>query len=110
MNKLSQIVKDDKNVMFSKPGCPFCAASYVLLDELVKQGVIPNYTKYFNVGDFSDPELTELVTEYGWQKESEYQVNCTKPQIFINGEYIGGNWELYLSKWNITGLKNPMPF
>jgi glutaredoxin len=110
MTRLQKIVQDNQNIIFSKPGCPFCSASYILLDNLVKTGAISKYTKYYNLADYKNEELTELVSSYGWQKESEYQDNCTKPQIFLNGEFIGGNRELYLSKWNKDGLKNPMRF
>jgi glutaredoxin len=110
MSRLVEIVKNEKNVMFSKPGCPFCSASYKLLDHLVETGVIEGYSKYYNTGDYTNEELTELVTEYGWEKESEYQNNCTKPQIFLEGEFVGGNHELYLSKWNKENFKNPMRF
>ena len=122
MRKISQT----ENVIFHKHGCPFCAASDELFEELVNRGIIESFSKYYLGENFTDELLTQLVKEYGWVG-GQYQLNCTKPQIFIAGEFIGGNFEFYKSKWNVgekdTGkikiedqefeaphLINPMPF
>ena len=111
--QLNNITKTE-NVIFYKLNCPFCVATENLF--------ISNYKVYFLGADFNNQDLTELVKEQGW-KPDDYQEVGTKPQIFINGEYVGGNNELYLSKWNLgeqsTGkigdkdapkMTNPMRF
>lgn len=117
-----KIIAKNENVIFYKPGCPFCVAAENLFKKLVELSIIPYY-KICLIDSFSNnQDLTTLVKEYGWKPEG-YQEVCTKPQIFINGEYIGGNRELYLSKWNLgeegTGkirnieapkVSNPMKF
>ncbi|MEM1312487.1 MAG: glutaredoxin [Patescibacteria group bacterium] len=126
LDQLRTIAKEE-NTIFYKTGCPFCAASEKLFNKLQENGIINSFNIYYLYQDFNDEQLTELVTEYGWESTSQYQLNCTKPQIFIKGDYVGGNFELHKSKWNIgdTGsglllvngeekntpmLKNPMRF
>jgi glutaredoxin len=118
MRKIAQ----NENVIFYKPGCPFCVAAENFFKKLVELSIIPNYKIYLLGSAFNNQDLTTLVKEYGWQPDG-YQEVCTKPQIFVNGEYIGGNRELHLSKWNVgegnTGkirnidapkMSNPMRF
>ncbi len=100
-------------VILVKPNCPFCSASYRLFDQLVDSKVISEYSIYSVNYDFSNQQLHNLCTQFGWQPDGD-QDFPTKPQIFMKGEYIGGNSEFYRSNWNIgTGkpnLKNPMRF
>ena len=118
MRKLSKT----ENVIFYKPNCPFCVATENLFKKLLENSIITNYKVYFLGADFNNQDLTELVKEHGWEPDG-YQEVCTKPQIFINGKYVSGNHELYLSKWNLgeqsTGkigdkdapkMTNPMRF
>ena len=121
LEEMRKIAKNE-NVIFYKLGCPFCVAAENLFKKLVELSIIPNYNIYLLSSDFNNQDLTNLVKEYGWEPDG-YQEVCTKPQIFINGKYIGGNRELYLSKWNLgednTGkirdkdapkMTNPMRF
>jgi glutaredoxin-related protein len=54
-----------------------------------------------------------LVSDSGWQPDGSQYV-ATKPQIFVDGQYIGGNFEFYNSKWNVgenmPNLMNPLRF
>jgi len=99
IDQLKDIAKNE-NVIFYKPGCPFCKASEELFRELVEVGAIEEYSVYQLGEDFNNEELTDLVKEFGWKPDG-YQEVASKPQIFIEGQYIGGNRELYISKWNI---------
>ena len=98
LDQMREIAKT-QNVIFYKLDCPFCGASDKLFTAMVEKGIVENYNKYYLNKDFTDEMLTDLVKEFGWVG-GEYQLNCTKPQIFVQGEYIGGNFELYKSKWN----------
>jgi glutaredoxin len=100
LDQLRTIAKTE-NVIFYKRGCPFCSASEKLFNHLKETGIIDTFEMYYLNEDFTDEQLTELVSEFGWQPSSQYQLNCTKPQIFIQSEYIGGNFELHKSKWNL---------
>lgn len=117
------LIKNEKEaVIFYKPGCPFCAAAEKLLNELTANGIIEGYSTIYVEDDISNPELKEIVTEFGWSPDSHQQFP-TKPQIFVRSEYVGGNSEFYKSKWNLAeeleidgeklktpNLKNPMAF
>lgn len=94
-----QTIAKTENVIFFKVGCPFCKAAQLLFDKLRETGIIDSYLIYNLDQDFSNADLTELVKSYGWEPDG-YQEVCTKPQIFIQVEYVGGNYELYRSKWN----------
>lgn len=108
-----QEIAKTQNVIFFKNNCPFCNASIVLLDTLVEGGHIPSYSVYTLDKDFDNTTLGQLALSAGWEPDG-IQAFPSKPQIFIDGQYIGGNFELYNSQWN-TGeskpnLKNPMRF
>ena len=115
MLNLQQIqqIAETQNVIFYKPNCSFCIASKDLFDRLISLGVLENYQIYTLDKDFDNQTLTDLVCIYGWKPDG-IQSFCSKPQIFIKSEYIGGNFEFYKSKWNIDtsfpNLKNPMRF
>lgn len=102
INELKYITSKE-NAIFYKPGCPFCAASEVLMKILVEKNIIPDYKVYMLDKDFDNDTLLELVLAYGWKADS-HQKYPTKPQIFINSngetDFIGGNFEFYKSKWN----------
>ena len=108
-----QKIAENQNTLFYKPNCPFCIASQGLLDQLVNLSLLDSYKIYTLNIDFNNQALTDLTCIYGWQPDGVQSV-CTKPQIFIKGEYIGGNFEFYKSKWNVDAgypnLKNPMRF
>ena len=120
---LKDLIKNQNEaVIFYKSGCPFCASSEKLLNELTANGTIEGYSTIYVENDISNPELKEIVKEYGWIPDS-HQEFPSKPQIFIRGEYVGGNSEFHKSKWNVGGeidingekiqtpnLKNPMAF
>ncbi len=112
LSQINKIIKN-KNVMFAKNNCPFCNASKSLFDKLVDLNCIDHYEILTLNRDIDDQTLTHLVATYGWQPDSN-QHTCSKPQIFIQGEYIGGNFEFYNSKWNtgkdFPNIKNPMRF
>lgn len=64
--------------MWSKPGCPFC----VMAEELLRD---------------KGYEIEERKLDFGWNREQlvEAVPNVkTVPQIFLDGEYIGGHDDL----------------
>jgi glutaredoxin len=104
MKNLQELKKlvSEKNVIFYKPECPFCAASQKLLEKLQSLGLIIEFSVLYLDSDFDNQVLKELVLSYGWELNQEYP---SKPQIFINErgktEYIPGNDFLYKSDWNL---------
>jgi glutaredoxin len=108
-----QNIADTEYVIFFKSDCPFCIAAEKLMNALVDSKIIDKYSKYVLDQDFDNPTLTELVVNNGWQNTMNANYP-SKPQIFMKGEYIGGNAEFYKSKWNIAenmpNLTNPMRF
>ena len=109
MEEISKI----KNVIFYKQGCPFCVTAQKLADTLVEQKVLTEYSIYILGQDFDNQSLTELALASGWKPDGIQSI-VPKPQIFIQGQYIGGNYEFYKSEWNVgknmPNLKNPMRF
>ena len=97
--KLQDIVTKN-NIIFYKLHCNFCDSSKMLLDMLVEAGIIDKYHALLVGEDYDERDLTELVKIYGWEPDG-YQLIATKPQIFLGGGYVGGNSELYQSKWNL---------
>jgi glutaredoxin len=112
LKQLQEIAKIE-NVIFYKPFCPFCVATQKLMEELVKAGILDKYSIYILGEDFDNETLGQLATEAGWQPDGA-QAYPSKPQIFIKGQYIGGNFEFYKSSWNVgedqPNLRNPMRF
>lgn len=113
ISDIKNLIEDSQTVVIFKHGCPFCKASTTLLDKLNEDGVISDYTVYYSGEDISNEDLTELVKEYGWEPDGT-QLVASKPQIFIKGQYVGGNFEFYKSEWNLgegkPNLENPMRF
>ena len=111
LEQIKEIAKT-KNVIFYKDNCPFCEASEHLMNALVNKSVINKYSIYYLNKDFDNQNLKDLALSYDWVPKP-FQEFPTKPQIFIDGKYIGGNKEFYLSEFNEaeTGpkLQNPMP-
>jgi glutaredoxin len=103
LEQMQEIAKTE-NVIFYKPNCPFCKASEYLFEEIHKLGIVEDFSVYMLGEDFDNQTLTSLVTSFGWEPDG-YQEVCTKPQVFVSGEYVGGNREFYESKWNL-GLDN----
>jgi glutaredoxin-related protein len=110
LEQMQEIAKT-QNVIFFKKNCPICNASIILFDRLVKDKIIEIYSVFVLDVDFRNSTLGELAFSSGWSATGG-EAYPSKPQIYIEGEYIGGNWELYRSKWNTSGpnLKNPMRF
>lgn len=67
-------------VIYTKPGCPYC---YAALGLLTKKGV----------------QFTEIVASNDPEKKAEMiqraNGRATFPQIFINGEHIGGSDDMH---------------
>jgi glutaredoxin 3 len=67
-----------KAVMWSKNGCPFCVMAQKLLE---KKGY----------------EVEERKLDFGWNREQLLEAvpgARTVPQIFLDGEYVGGHDDL----------------
>ena len=94
-----------------KPGCPYCTATKSLIDVLTETGIITDFSIFTLGTDFTNETLLEVCLHFGWQSEG-FQNYPSKPQVFIEGELIGGNLEFYKSKWNVGAempkLQNPM--
>jgi glutaredoxin len=112
LTQMQEIAKT-KNVIFYKDNCPFCHASIKLLEELKKTAMIDDYLVLTLDEDYSNEALGELARSQNWESDSG-QLYPSKPQIFLGGKWIGGNYELYNSNWNIgsgmPNLKNPLRF
>jgi glutaredoxin len=108
-----QEIANSQNVIFYKPGCPFCEAAQKLAEVLVQQQILNEYVVCVLDQDFDNQTLTQLVSPYGWQPDGQQSI-APKPQIFIGGQYVGGNFEFYKSTWNLgpnmPNLNNPMRF
>ena len=67
-------------VIYTKPGCPYCFAAMSLL---MKKGVT-----YTEIVASNDPEKkAEMVARSGGK--------ATFPQIFINGQHVGGSDDIH---------------
>jgi len=80
--KLDSAVKADPIVLFMKgtPDAPQCGFSRTVVQILDMQGVPREKLQTYNV--LEDPELRSSIKEY-----SEWP---TVPQLYVNGEFIGG--------------------
>ncbi|KAF8309049.1 glutaredoxin-like protein [Clavulina sp. PMI_390] len=81
-DKLDAAVKADPVVLFMKgtPDAPQCGFSRTVAQILDIQGVPREKLKTYNV--LEDPELRSSIKEY-----SEWP---TIPQLYVNGEFVGG--------------------
>jgi glutaredoxin len=108
-----QEIAKTQNVIFGKDNCRFCTSSVALMDILVEQKILDSYFYYELNVDFDNETLLQLVLKNGWQPE-DIQSVATKPQIFIQGNYIGGNFDFYKSNWNVgenmPNIKNLLRF
>jgi glutaredoxin len=108
-----QAIAKSKNVIFYKQNCPFCTASQKLINQLLESKILDHFEVYILDKDFDNDSLGELAISIGWVPDGG-QSYPSKPQIFVQGEYIGGNFEFYNSRWNVgqnmPNLKNPMRF
>lgn len=80
--KIDQAVKADPLVVFMKgtPDFPQCGFSRAVLQILQVQGVKPELVASYNC--LEDQELRQAIKEYSdWP---------TIPQVYINGEFVGG--------------------
>lgn len=80
--KIDNAVKEDPLVVFMKgsPNMPQCGFSRAVLQILQVQGVNPDKVATYNC--LEDPELRDGIKEYSdWP---------TIPQVYINGEFVGG--------------------
>jgi glutaredoxin len=95
-------LKPQTGLILGKPGCPFCKATYELLEDLEKQGIIQSYETLLVKQDYDEETMREVCMKYGWQPDQKY--SPSKPQIFINDgekvDYVGGNFEFHESRWN----------
>lgn len=67
-------------VIYTKPGCPYCYAALALL---MKKGA-----QYTEIVASNDPEKkAEMIQRSNGR--------ATFPQIFINGEHIGGSDDMH---------------
>lgn len=67
-------------VIYTKPGCPYC---YAALGLLARKGV-----DFTEIVASNDPEKkAEMIQRSGGR--------ATFPQIFINGEHIGGSDDMH---------------
>lgn len=67
-------------VLYTKPGCPYCIAAMALLE---KKGVA-----FTEIVASNDPEKKQEMTQRS-------KGRMTFPQIFINGEHVGGSDDLH---------------
>lgn len=80
--KIDEAVKADPLVVFMKgtPDSPQCGFSRAVLQILQVQGVKPDLVASYNCLD--DQELRQAIKEYSdWP---------TIPQVYINGDFVGG--------------------
>ena len=78
--KISKLLKDNKIVLFMKgsPDFPMCGFSN-LATKILKE----HNTKYEHVNVLEDEEVRQGIKEFGqWP---------TIPQLYVNGELIGGS-------------------
>lgn len=112
LQQIQEITKS-QNVIFGKDNCRFCQASLALCNKLVELKIIDDFVYLNQDQDFDNLTLKQLLLEYNWQPQ-EFQNTPTKPQVFVQGRYVGDNFEFYKSKWNLgpdmPGLVNPMRF
>jgi len=79
-DKVAEIVNQNKLVVFAKgtreaPQCGFSARAFTVLEMLGKPFEVVNI--------FDDPEIRPSLVEFSqWP---------TTPQVFLNGEFIGGS-------------------
>jgi glutaredoxin len=97
IDKISQ-----ENIIFYKPDCEYCAASKDLFDRLIDDEIMDNYSIYYvhRDQDISNMDLKEVVQHFGWEAQDEDAIP-SRPQIFIDGQLIGGNEDFYNSRWNL---------
>lgn len=69
--------KSDKWVIIGKPECPWCDKAKALLEA--------HDIKYIYKGVYSQPELHQFLLDCGLN---------TVPQVYINGQRLGGYTEL----------------
>ncbi|KXN87685.1 Monothiol glutaredoxin-5, mitochondrial, partial [Leucoagaricus sp. SymC.cos] len=81
-SKIQTAVDANPVVLFMKgtPDAPQCGFSRAAIQVLEIQGVPPEKLKTYNV--LEDPELRQSIKEF-----SEWP---TIPQIYVNGEFVGG--------------------
>lgn len=85
---INEVVKDEKlvgNIVFGKDTCPYCQKAKALLDEKKV-----DYTYHNVIKDSAS--LYRLIPHT--KKNIGNKTPVTLPQIWINGEYIGGYTEL----------------
>ena len=95
MQQLEQWIRKDQNVLFIKPGCPYCARAIEHAKKLRSSGKIKDFTTYTVEKDFSNRDLGNLVDKNRGRVQSDG--TATKPQVFIGGRYVGDS-EAFLKK------------
>lgn len=77
--RIAQMVKDNPILLFMKgsPDRPQCGFSAAVVDELKKAGV-----RFATFDVLSEPTIRQGIKEYAsWP---------TIPQLYVNGEFVGG--------------------
>jgi len=106
-----QKISANQSLAMFKPGCPYCTATKTLIEALAETGVVTDFSIFILDTDFTNETLLAVSEHFGWQPNG-FQNYPSKPQVFIQGELIGGNLEFYKSKWNtgegMPNMPNPM--
>lgn len=96
--KIDRAVQEDPLVVFMKgsPSMPQCGFSRAVLQILQVQGVNPDKVATYNC--LEDQELRDGIKEYSdWP---------TIPQVYINGEFVGGCDIMLNSVFCISSMSN----
>ena len=78
-------IESNKIVIYSKTFCPFCKYTKEVFDELGEEYLVVNLNTL---------EDGLCIQNYLYDKTGQYMV----PNVFINGEHIGGNSEVQTLK------------
>lgn len=99
MNKMEKALANQENILFVKESCAFCSTTKKLASKLEETKILKPFEIFTLDIDFSLVELKNLLKNYGW-KPTDSSDLVSLPQIYIQGEYIGGNNDFYKSKYN----------
>jgi len=84
-DKISSIISENKVVVFSKTYCPFCIATKQLFERMGVDAKVIEFDKVAD-GDAMQAALSKLSGQR------------TVPNVFINGEHLGGNDDTHAAK------------
>jgi glutaredoxin-related protein len=94
-----RIIAKQNYTLFFKYGCKYSKAAMELLQKLKETGVIDSFELLILGDHYDEKGITTLCEDYGIHP-SGYNTKVTIPQVFMKGEYIGGNDKFYGSRWN----------